>query len=209
MVLFGSDGLLYASHVPMFDSAVHNMQVLMVVSLKHPGVPAARDFSDGMYTMMPESFDLNDLVAGRLKQFRATVFRGNVEDTEQRQELFRGVTVQVEGVLYAQQLDADAQALPELSYFVLNTGCGVFLVHPLSRAPDFDQVVKVSLERPVPRTGEKLPVLRLTGRKNEPGARLKAGERLTATREDGEAVTFTVERQLSFLLGPDFAPTPP
>ncbi|MBN1203829.1 MAG: hypothetical protein JXB05_02755 [Myxococcaceae bacterium] len=184
MLLFGAGGQLYASHIPMFGRP-HDMQVLLVVTLEHPKLPADRDFSDGTYTLRPERFDLDELVAGRLKRFRATIYRGNFE--AEGEPVYTDATVQVEGVAHAQPLMAETQAHAEPLYWVLNEGCGVYLVHALSSAPDFDQVVKVSLGRPVPRSGEGLTMLRLPGRKNASTERLRAGERLTAMRADGTA----------------------
>ncbi|HZH78983.1 MAG TPA: hypothetical protein VEY88_23345 [Archangium sp.] len=64
----------------------------------------------------------------------------------------------------------------------------------------------MSLDKPAPRKGQGLPVLRLSRRKNLADERPKAGEQLTATGEDGQPMRLTVQRELSFLKGPDFTP---
>jgi hypothetical protein len=108
--------------------------------------------------------------------------------------------------------EAPAEAAPqrpelsELRYQVVGSGKEVWLVHVLSRAPDFDQVVRVSLDTPLARKGTDLPVLRFSGRKNLVDERLKAGEQLTATGQEGQPVRLTVQREHSLLKGPDFTP---
>jgi hypothetical protein len=206
MVLFGAGRALYASHIPMFRRP-HDVQLLLAVTLEHPELAAERDFSDGTYTLEPERFDLDALLAGTLKQFQATVYQGNFEGGGT--PVYRGATVRVEAVAHARQLSAEEPAHAEPRYHVLGEGRSAYLVHALSRAPDFDQVVKVSLESPVPGKGAASAVLRLPERRNDAGARLSAGEQLTAVREDGTPVRLTVERELSFLPGPDFTPPAP
>lgn len=203
MVLFGQGEALYASHIPMYRRP-HDVQLLLAVAVEHPELPAGRDFSDGTYTLEPERFDLDALMAGTLKSFRATVFQGNFEGGGT--PVYRDATVRVGRVVHVEPLSAEAPAQAEPSYWVLGEGRAAYLVHALSRAPDFDQVVKVSLEAPVSAKGPGPALLRVPERKNEAEARLKAGEQLTAAREDGAPVRFTVERELSFLPGPEFTP---
>jgi hypothetical protein len=96
-----------------------------------------------------------------------------------------------------------------VSYWLVGEGKDVYLVHTISRAPSFDHIVKVSLEKPVQRQAKGLSTLRFPGRKNAADGRFRAGEKLTATREDGQPVRLTVQRELSFLVGPDFTPQQP
>jgi hypothetical protein len=203
MVLFGAGKSLYASHIPMFQRP-HDRQILLRVSLSGEGLKAGRDFSDGLYTLAPERFDLDLLEQGKLKQFKATVHQGNFEASGP--VLHKDVTVRVEAVEHVQALDAAAQELPALSYWLVGEGKQAYLVHTLSRAPDFDQVVKVTLDKPLPRQGKGLVRLGFAPRKNTAELRLKAGEQLVATREAGPPVRLTIQRELSFLVGPDFTP---
>jgi hypothetical protein len=203
MVLFGQGEALYASHIPMYRRP-HDVQLLLAVTVEHPELPAGRDFSDGTYTLEPERFDLDALMAGTLKAFRATVFQGNFEGGGT--PVYREATVRVERVAYVGQLSADADAHAEPAYWVLGDRGPAYLVHALSRAPDFDQVLKVTLDASVPVKGPGPARVRVPGRTNEAGARLKAGEQLTLAREDGTPVGLTVERELSFLPGPEFTP---
>jgi hypothetical protein len=206
MVLFGQGEALYASHIPMYRRP-HDQQLLLAVTVEHPELPVGRDFSDGTYTLEPERFDLDALMAGTLKHFRATVFQGNFEGGGT--PVYRDATVRVEQVAHVAQLSAEAPAHEEPRYWVLSEGGAAYLVHALSRAPDFDQVVKVTLEAPLSAKGPGPVLLRVPERKNDAGARLKAGEQLAAALEDGTPVRLTVERELSFLPGPDFTPPAP
>jgi hypothetical protein len=206
MVLFGAGPRLYASHIPMFQRP-HDRQLVLAVSLSHPELAAGRDFSDGTYTLEPERFDLDALAEGRLKHFKATLYRGNFEAGGK--VLHQDVTVRVEAVEQVRPLDVAAAEPSEVSYWLAGEGKEAYLVHIISRAPDFDHIVKVSLEKPVPRQGKGLATLRFPGRKNAADGRFRPGEQLTATREDGQPVRLTVQRELSFLVGPGFTPQKP
>jgi hypothetical protein len=203
MVLFGAGKSLYASHIPMFQRP-HDRQLILRVSLSSPELASGRDFSDGLYTLAPGRFDLDALAGGQLKQFKATVHQGNFEAGGP--VLHRDVAVRVEAVEGVQALDAAAAELPMLSYWLVGEGREAYLVHSLSRAPDFDQVVKVTLDKPLPRQNKGPITLRFGPRKNVADQRLKAGEQLSATLGGGQPVRLTVQRELSFLVGPDFTP---
>ena len=195
MVLFGHGGQLYASHIPMFHPP-HDVQLLLQVAL----AGEARDFGDGLYTLEPERFDLSQLMAGGLKQFRATLYAGNFEGGGKA--LKKGVVVKVERVLHVAPLKADAPALPHLRYLVVGAGKDAYLVHALGRAPDFDQVLRASFTKPLP---EGVHVLEVPGRANTPEARLAKG----AVRDallDGAPARFHVAQELSYLKGPEFTP---
>ncbi len=206
MVLFGAGGRLFVSHIPMFHRP-HDVQLLATVALEHPELPRGQDFSDGTYTLEPERFDLDALAQGRLKRFKATVYRGNFEGGGT--PLHRDVTVRMENVALMLPLAGQGPEFAELRYWVLGSGKEAFLVHALSRAPDFDQVVKVSLEGEVPPGDKAPPVLVFERRKNVAGERLQAGETLTAVGRAGRKVRLTVQRELSYLVGPDFTPPAP
>ena len=205
MVLFGAGQRLYASHIPMFHRP-HDRQLVIAVSLSHPELAPARDFSGGTFTLEPERFDLDALAEGRLKQFKATLYRGNFEGGGTA--LHRDVRVRVESVARVQPLDV-AVDVAELSYWLVGEGKEVYLVHSISRAPDFDQVVKVLLEKPAPSPGKGLATLRFAGRKNLSEGKLREGEQLVATGETGQPMRLTVQKELSFLVGPDFTPQQP
>ena len=196
MVLFGKGTQLYASHIPMFHPP-HDVQLLLQVELPKE---ARRDYSDGLYTLEPERFDLSALMAGALTQFRATLYQGNFEGGGK--VLRREVPVRVRRVLHATPLKAEAPALPRLRYLVVGQGREAFLVHALGRAPDFDQVLSASFTKPLP---EGVHVLELPASSNTPDARLGPGPVKNALL-NGAPAQLQVTRELSYLKGPDFTP---
>jgi len=197
MVLFGRGGKLYASHIPMFHPP-HDVQLLLQVELE--GGAAQRDFADGLYTLEPERFDLSALMAGRLTQFRAGLYRGNFEGGGSA--LHKDVTVRVKRVLHASALKPDAAPLPHLRYLVVGEGRDAFLVHALGRAPDFDQVLRVRFEEPLP---GGVQVLEVPAQANTPEARLTPGA-VKGAKLAGRPVRLKVAQELSYLKGPDFTP---
>jgi hypothetical protein len=197
MVLFGRGGALYASHIPMFHPP-HDVQLLLQVELSGKDVPG--DFAKGLYTLDPQRFDLSELMAGRLHEFHAALYRGSFEGGGK--VLARDVTVRVRRVLHAAALRADAPALPHLRYLVVGEGREGYLVHALGRAPDFDQVLRVKFEKPLP---AGVHVLELPARANTADTRLTCGAVPSATL-DGAPTHLDVAQELSFLRGPDFTP---
>ncbi|MBF5045683.1 hypothetical protein FGE12_24970 [Aggregicoccus sp. 17bor-14] len=197
MVLFGQGSALYASHIPMFHPP-HDVQLLLQVELTGKGLPA--DFARGLYTLDPERFDLSQLMAGKVRTFHAALYRGSFDGGGT--VLQKDVTVRVRRVLHAAPLKADAPALPQLRYLVVGEGREGYLVHALGRAPDFDQVLRATFEKPLP---AGVHVLELPRRENAVDTRLTPGAVPNATL-DGAATHLEVAQELSFLRGPDFTP---
>jgi hypothetical protein len=195
MVLFGRGEKLYASHIPMFHPP-HDVQLLLQVELE--GALAQRDFAGGLYTLEPERFDLSALMSGQLMQFRATLYQGNFEGGGK--VLGREVRVRVRRVLHASALKADAPSAPHPRYLVLGGGQkDAFLVHALSRAPDFDQVLRVRFDKPL---SEGVHTLELPGQSH---TRLTPGP-VKSAKLAGQPVRLQVAQELSYLKGPDFTP---
>ncbi|HEY8206593.1 MAG TPA: hypothetical protein VIG99_03860 [Myxococcaceae bacterium] len=196
MVLFGGGGApTYASHIPMFH-APHDLQLVLQISVRHPSWKAPASFSDQGYTLVPEKLDLTALSDGRMTAFKAAIFAGNFEAGGK--ELVKGADVKVEKVVLVKPLSADTPAAPALSYLWLPGG---FLLHAISAPPDFDQVLKVKGDSKDTAAGTPVPVKR----PNNGDHRLHDQEPVAVG-----AATVTVERELSFLVGPDFVvPEPP
>jgi hypothetical protein len=196
MVLFGGSGApTYASHIPMFH-APHDLQLVLQISVSHPSWKAPASFSDTGYTLVPEKLDLTALADGRLKAFKAAIFAGNFEAGGK--ELVKGADVKVEKVVLAKPLSTATPAAPALSYYWLPGG---FLLHAISAPPDFDQVVRVKGDSKETAAGAPVSLKR----PNNGGHRLHEQESVAVG-----AATVTVERELSFLVGPDFVvPEPP
>lgn len=189
MVLFGGGGApTYASHIPMFH-APHDLQLVLQISLSHPTWKAPPSFSDQGYTLVPEKLDLTALADGRVTAFQAAVFRGNFEAGGV--ELVKGAEVKVQKAVLVKPLSTATPAAPSLSYLWLPGG---FLLHAISAPPDFDQVVRVKGDsKAAAGTPVSIP------RPNNGDHRLHEGEAVTV-----DASPVTVERELSFLVGPEF-----
>jgi hypothetical protein len=229
MVVFGgAGGPVFFSHIPMFHGP-HDMQAIVEVRLD-AGPPR---FDTGLFTFKPTPFSLDDLALGRLATVSGTLYEGNFEQGgrpigEARAGVLR--------VVVARPLDGRAQAsdalggrvqAPEaLEYTALGSRASAFLVHRISRAPDFDQIIAVdvgqtSLSDEALRAGVTLVV---SGRKNGVDERLQAGSVGVEVKgnvraglaeggggperrgEPGGRVE--VRRVLSTLVGPEFVDGP-
>lgn len=206
MVLFGSGDELYASHIPMFH-APHDMQLILAVALAHPEWKAPPDFSREAYTLEPERMDLNELADGRRGSFRATVYRGNFESGGVA--VWKDVTVRVKEVRWVHGLSAAERAAERLEYVLFGSKRAAYLVHAISAPPDFDQVLKVGLKDGAPADEELVKGLRVAipGRKNAGGARLRTEEE-TRGEAGGKRMQLVIERELSYLVGPEFTAPP-
>ena len=78
-VVYGS-GPYFIDHIPML-MAPHDVQLVAEVELtRGHGVPLSSDFSQGSFTLEPAfAFSLDDLVAGKLSGFGASIHEGSFE----------------------------------------------------------------------------------------------------------------------------------
>ncbi|HYX37883.1 MAG TPA: hypothetical protein VE954_32670 [Oligoflexus sp.] len=211
MVLFG-DEQLYASHIPMF-MIPHDWQALFKVTLKHtsadalelyktvqaPGTPQA------MFTLKPKPFLLPELLEGKIKSFKASLYQGNFENKGKL--LLTDIDVVVEKVLEVSHLHASNPPLASLHYFSLQVKGKSYLVHKISALNNFDQIVQVEWINDA-----RPPVSTLTF--NFPDnllSKLKAGQyysldaqgSLTETSEESKAA-LKVVGEFYCTVGPDF-----
>ncbi|NQD37387.1 hypothetical protein HPT27_10130 [Permianibacter sp. IMCC34836] len=152
MLLFGEPGQVFASHLPLYRPP-HDWQVVLELE---PVTEAARKqteqllSTDTLLSLEPERFDLLRLRPGAtdpLTQFRAALYLGHFESggskladidwRVKRTWLFEPVRVNVA---------ADAQ-----HYAVLSAGPGrQWLLHRVERRPDFDQILRIESQAPLP-----------------------------------------------------------
>lgn len=185
MFAFGRD-TVFLSHLPMF-MAPHDAQLILEASLenadgsldavwssereRHPG--------ERMYTIAPEEFTLSSLYAPdppERDSFRARFFRGHLERGGQVIPELAKVTVRIKRVIYAHRLD-DTEGLDDLTYLLVGRGAETFLVHKITTAPDFDQIVSVRLVRPRLSEDEleRGVAVVFPGRANTAGERVREG----------------------------------
>jgi hypothetical protein len=201
MVLFGAGEHLYLSHIPMFHRP-HDMQLLLSVGLEHAQLKPGHAFDDTGYTFEPERFDLDALVSGTLQTFTGTVYRGNFEGGGT--PLFRDVRVRVRAVVYSARLNTAGPKAAELGYLAVGTPERLYLVHRISAAPGFDQILvaRATGKQTVPGRGEPLTLPRA----DEEARRLRPGESAKARTARGGELPLEAVRELSLLRGPQFTP---
>jgi len=218
----------YLSHLPMFHGE-HAAQVILEAGFRKAGADVTAVYLKDrashpevtMYTLQPqEEFVLSELFTPDLANpARATfnaqaLFRGHLERPGNKQ-IAENFTVAVRRVIHAHRLPASPPG--ELTYVVFGSPDELFLAHFISQPPDFDQVLGVKFEPAV--TAEDLeqnPVLRIAGRANGAGGRLRAAERLACGLQVGHNaprdVQLLAETEFYFEEGelrsePTFSPT--
>jgi hypothetical protein len=200
MVLVGDGGRGFISHIPMFHPP-HDLQAVFEVEL-----PSGQSFADGLYTMSPRPFSIDDLIDGRLTRIQGTLFRGNFESggTE-----LGPIELSVRRLVSAAPLDGHGTPGKTLEYLAFGTPDQAFMVHAISGPPDFDQVLAVNVEGSGLTADELAKGVRLSvpGRSNELSSRLGVGPSELVTA-DGRRVPLHVEREVSTLVGPDFVSGP-
>ena len=203
MVMFGKN---YLSHIPMFHEP-HDYQIIMDVRLEHPQIGADDSFGESLHTFVPDKFSLGDLLNGKLDKIQGTVYEGNFEDGGK--PMLEGVTARIDEVLHSHHLSDAQPAKPELEYMLYGSNQDAYLVHPIAGGTaGFDQVLHVDLKnaRISEAELERGVLVQLPGRLNAVETRLRDGEAGVAALEagDGDALEFSVKKELSCLVGPHF-----
>ncbi len=218
MVAFGGEGgPVYFHHLPMFHRP-HDMQVIAEVELD--GGPGR--FDTALYTFEPTPFSLDDLLLGRLSTIAGTLYEGNFE--HEGRPLAK-VNARPRRVVVAKPLDGRAASPETLEYMAVGSRKNAFLFHPITRAPDFDQVLAVDVSQTA-LSDEQLRVgvmLAVPGRKNVVAERLRGGSIAVAIKGgapaartpppaapegQGPEARLEVRRVLSTLVGPRFVDGP-
>jgi hypothetical protein len=151
---------IFLSHLPMFKTpefdSPHRYQVILEAGLtkaeSHPQEIYASDRKRNpktkIYTLNPDEFILPNLLSANasapLRAFRANIFRGHLEKPGNKL-LVKEAEVTVKTIIHFREFDANATALTQLEYLLFGKGDELFLAHLITRPPDFDQVLAVSL----------------------------------------------------------------
>jgi len=154
-------------HLPMFSfpgfDSPHRYQVILEAGFSQQGkdlgdVFAAERTKHGaskIYTFSPEKFVLQDLAPQTrkepLRQLSGTIFRGHLE--KGGESIFKDVTARVrvvyfkEFILKATASTAKARPAPigNLQYILFGAGSELFLAHLITKPPDFDQILPVTI----------------------------------------------------------------
>jgi hypothetical protein len=201
-MLVVGDEPVYLSHLPMFDHATHDAQVILEVTFSGHSDPHAAYIADRahsgarFYTFAPHAdppdmhesdkqveFVLADLVQPtpqdpRRRAFTGELVRGHFE--RQGVPIATDVRVDVTNVVFFRQFDPAAEPLPQLTYLLFGKGSNCFLAHLITRPPDFDQILSVRIAGQAPTDEELRQGVRMSiaGKANTIEQRLSAGERV-------------------------------
>jgi hypothetical protein len=158
MLIVGQE-TVFLSHLPMFTSPTfdspHRYQVILEVTFTKAGAnPQAVYANDRkknpgtkIYTLNPDEFVLPSLRSGTptpLSSFGAKIFHGHLEKRGKKL-LASGVSVNVKNIVHFREFDPQATNPAELEYILFGKGKELFLAHFITRPPDFDQVLSVSV----------------------------------------------------------------
>jgi hypothetical protein len=158
MVVFGHESV-FMSHLAMFSVPEHAYQVILEAELTGAGSDPQQIFQQdwaehpkvAFYTFAPEPFVLSDLLPTADQPPKATTFSGDLwrNHLEQKKthpvEIASGVTVNVKNIVCGRRFDVSAPPLSQLEYILFGRGQEVFLAHLITRPPDFDQLIQVTV----------------------------------------------------------------
>lgn len=144
MLVFGSKGKVYVSHLPMFHSP-HDYQLLAELELPESAKAAYLEAIKGnpaesVYTLVPESMVLPELVA-HPHPFTATLFSGHFE--RGGKVLTGEITVSLGKILHFRKFEKSAPRPAKGTYLLFGTAEESFTAHFVSARPDFDQIMRV------------------------------------------------------------------
>ena len=159
MLIVGQE-TVFLSHLPMFRSpgfdSPHRYQVILEATLKKEGREALATYigdrkrhpATRIYTLGPEEFILPNLIPANanppLSRFKASVFRGHLERAGKKL-IIKDSDVSIQNVVHFREFDPNAEKLAQLEYILFGKGRELFLAHFITRPPDFDQVLSVSI----------------------------------------------------------------
>lgn len=206
-VVFGTDRV-YLSHLSMSSMAEHAKQVIVQAEFVEPDGSASTAYADDqrkhpkqrLYTLDPENFVLPDILptdsrpAAR-KTVKADLYRDHVEKGSPEKELIAaGIDVHIVQVVHVHLYDPHVQPLNALDYVLFGDRSESYLAHFITRAPDFDQILRVSvngdLNADLLASGSRLTI---PNRSNRLSHRLNEGERPVGAVLHGGASDVTME----------------
>jgi hypothetical protein len=179
---------IYLSHLPMFDPQMpqHRFQVILEVALSWPDdaqdnyVRDRRNHpNERMYTMSPHPFEMVELdpQISRRTTLTGDIYRGHLE--RGGVAIITCADARIVNTVFFHEFDPNARPLDQLEYLLFGKEPDLFLAHMITRPPDFDQILAVTL------SGTELAATDLArgirvmipARANTASARIKAGEK--------------------------------
>lgn len=203
-LIFGTEHI-YLSHLPMFmydvNSHPHNYQVIIEVDLTDDGTdPKGKYVADRkahpdirIYTLSPEKFAMSDLISNDtdqpIRSFKGDIYRGHFE--REGTKIIPNVTFNVKNIIYSDKFNPKAENLENLEYLLFGHGKEIFIVHIITKPPDFDQVLAVDRVLAVEAVNPVLSDEELSdkgirvffpGKENDLAMRLREGETVQGER---------------------------
>lgn len=187
--VFG-DNTVYLSHLSMFSMPEHAIQVIVEAEFAERDGASSTAYQDDrmghpkqkLYTLDPAVFVLPDILPSdstppRRTTLEADLYRDHVEkDNPEKEMVASGIEARIKHVVHARRYDPAAQPLTDLEYVVLGKGGETYLAHLITRPPDFDQIIGVTIDHPL--SDEQLaggPRLTVQQRANKLADRLQEG----------------------------------
>jgi hypothetical protein len=186
MLIVGTSNV-FLSHLPMFH-APHDYQAIFEVALSEQGTDATaiyqedrRTSGERVYTWVPKPFALPSLFTpgNAAPQMQGTIFRGHFERggtpiTSDR------VRATVTRVLFARKFTPSDAPLSHLQYLLFGTTKEPFVAHVISRPPDYDQILSITMPQPPSGWDGTSVVLEFPDRQNTHDERVREGDALDA-----------------------------
>lgn len=142
MVIFAVDDQLFASHMPLVNS-IHAHQIIFSFQVDSKVEHQIKLLlsAHNLVTLMPERFDLNNLMSGSLTSFSGQVFSGHFE--RGGKVSIKNANVDVERIHLNEMMAANKNG----SYWVVPVSDKAsLLVHKIALAPSFDQILSTNLK---------------------------------------------------------------
>jgi hypothetical protein len=139
----------------------------------------------------------------RLSTLRGALFR-NRFDQDTGEEIAPDVVVNIKNIIHGRKFDAAAAELKSLEYIAFGKPSEIYLAHLITRPPDFDHIVRVTLDNmPAEESLRRGMTLTIPALRNDKGERPAAGDRsvsATVSGIDGDekAVEVTVVEEVFF-----------
>jgi hypothetical protein len=201
MVVFGDQGL-YLYHLPMWHG-LHAWQIVIEANLDEDGrrlYDSDRAAGSPLLTFEPEPFALASLKPGFTLEGK--LYHGHFEQGGTplpSADRAAKVSFTVQRLIMVKALQPTDPALSSARYRVFGRDGEWFGVHVASRAPDFDQILRLETRSPAlgdARGGAGVPVT--ASLPNDVSHRPLPGATWTGLLEDGSEVPFTVQREEYF-----------
>ena len=206
-VVFGTDRI-YLSHLSMFSMPEHAMQVIVEAEFAKPDGSPSTAYSDDrqshpkqrLYTLDPELFVLSDILPTgsrppRQEALQTDLYRDHVEkNNPERERIAKGIEARIRQAVLANSYDPNAAPLSNLEYVVFGDADELYLAHFITRPPDFDQIIRVTVKGEIT-TDALSGGIRLTvpERANTLKDRLKEGDKAVSAIVHGGNGDVTVE----------------